>query len=104
MPEAHLDKTLSNSSRRNLTKTLDLSTNAASSPVEHLDIGTWVRQHFRGKTRKAVLIKMEIPESPADRLDVLRSLNRMNINHLSLFPDLGGSAEYYNLRLAIPGY
>lgn len=69
-----------------------------------VDIGMWVRQHFRGETRKAVLIKMVIPELSGNRLDVLRSLNRMNINHLSLFPDLGGSAEYCNLRLAIPGY
>jgi len=69
-----------------------------------VDIGTWVRRHFRRETRKAVLIKMVIPELRGDRLDVLRSLNRMNINHLSLFPDLGGSAEYCNLRLSIPGY
>jgi len=69
-----------------------------------VDIGTWVRQHFRGQTKKRVLIKMTIPESGEDRLDVLRSLNRMNINHLSLFPDMLGSAEYCNLRLAIPGY
>jgi hypothetical protein len=69
-----------------------------------VDIGKWVRHHFRGETRKAVLIKILVPESGADRLNVLRSLNRMNINHLSLFPDVGGSAEYCNLRLAIPGY
>jgi hypothetical protein len=69
-----------------------------------IDVGTWVRQQFQGETRKAVLVKMVIPESGTDRCDVLRSLSRMNINHLSLFPDLRGSAQYCNLRLAIPGY
>ncbi len=69
-----------------------------------VDMGTWVRRYFNGEARRPVLIKLVIPESRGDRLDVLRSLNRMNINHLSLFPDLGGSAEYCNLSLAIPGY
>ena len=69
-----------------------------------IDIATWVRRNFRGETHKAVLVKLLIPERDKDRLDVLRALNRMNINHLSLFPDVGGSAEYCNQRLAIPGY
>lgn len=69
-----------------------------------VDIGRWVSRQFQGETRKAALVKMVIPESGTDRLDVLRSLKRMNINHLSLFPDVGGSALYCNLRLALPGY
>ena len=69
-----------------------------------VDIRSWVRKYFRGETKKAVLIKLVIPESSTDRLDVLRSLNRMNINHLSLFPDVSGSAEFCNHKLSISGY
>jgi hypothetical protein len=48
------------------------------------------------------LIKFILPRS--ERQKALRALNRMNINHLSLFPDLTGSAQYCNLTLDIDGY
>ena len=60
-----------------------------------VSVEKWVAQHFAGST-KPVLLRIEIPES--DRLSCLRGLDRMNINHLSLFPDLTGAARYVNLR------
>jgi len=60
-------------------------------PVER-----WVAQAFEGINRP-VLVRIEIPDS--DRKACLRGLNRMNINHLSLFPDLIGASRYTNLRL-----
>jgi hypothetical protein len=69
-----------------------------------VDIEKWVKTHFRGDKEKRVLVKVVIPEKKGDRLDVLRALNRMNINHKSLFPDIGGSAEFCNMRLSITGY
>jgi hypothetical protein len=45
-----------------------------------------------------------LPLPEAGRVDCLRRLNRMNINHLSLFPDLLGSAEHCNRSLRIPNY
>jgi hypothetical protein len=45
----------------------------------------WVRTNFSGETGEATLLKLSIPE--LGRTECLRTLNRMNINHLSLFPD-----------------
>jgi hypothetical protein len=71
-----------------------------------LPLGTtveqWVRANFKGETTNAHLIKMTIPS--AGRADCLRTLNRMNINHLSLFPDLYGAGKHCNDSLEIPKY
>ena len=48
------------------------------------------------------LIRFEIPES--SRLTCLRRLNMMNINHMTLFPDLTGVSEYCNHGLKISDY
>jgi len=62
-------------------------------PVER-----WVEDTFKGSTTPA-LLRIEIPNS--DRVSCLRALSRMNINHLSLFPDLGGASRSTNLRLEL---
>ncbi len=56
----------------------------------------WVSRAFEGSS-EARLIRIEVPDS--DRLSCLQALNRMNINHLSLFPDLSGASRATNLRL-----
>ena len=56
----------------------------------------WVSQAFEGSTEPR-LIRIEVTD--ADRLSCLQALNRMNINHLSLFPDLSGASRATNLRL-----
>ncbi|MDT7832392.1 FRG domain-containing protein [Flavobacteriaceae bacterium S356] len=48
------------------------------------------------------LYEVKIPEK--DRSSCLKSLNRMNINHKSLFPDLLGASIYANLHLEIDKY
>jgi len=65
------------------------------------DIESWVKRNFPGFA-KHVLIKFLVPND--DREYCLRSLNRMNINHLTLFPDLYGSSVYCNLDLEIDNY
>lgn len=50
----------------------------------------------------APLIKLRIPNK--DRTDCLRFLNRMNINALTLFPDLLGASLYCNTDLLIKNY
>jgi len=67
-----------------------------------IDLETWVRQNFKGETREYQLIKILLPRR--DRLGALRSLNRMNINHLSLFPDLLGASQFCNADLLIDEY
>jgi hypothetical protein len=63
-----------------------------------MPIEQWVSKAFEGST-ETVLIRIELPN--ADRLNCLQALNRMNINHLSLFPDLTGASRSTNLRLEI---
>lgn len=66
------------------------------------DIEGWVKNNFDGKDNKVRLWKINIPES--ERLIVLRSLNRMNINHLTLFPDLYGAGKFVNVDLEVDKY
>jgi len=63
-----------------------------------ISIEEWVSKEFRGSPAN-VLLKIEIPDR--DRLTCLRTLERMNINHLSLFPDLSGASRYTNLKLEL---
>lgn len=64
-------------------------------------IEEWIQSNFR-KSEFGVLIHLRIPDE--DRLNCLRTLNRMNINHTTLFPDLYGAAEHCNKALRIHGY
>lgn len=61
-------------------------------------IEQWVAREFEGSS-SVVLLRIEIPDT--DRLTCLRALNRMNINHLSLFPDLTGASRATNLKLEL---
>lgn len=48
------------------------------------------------------LLKILVPDEA--RAVCLRTLNRMNINPLSLFPDLGGASRYCNLFSEVENY
>jgi hypothetical protein len=66
-----------------------------------LDIEDWVRANFAGR-QDMIMPKILIPDSVRD--EGLRLLNRMNINHLTLFPDLDGAAKFCNLNNKINSY
>jgi hypothetical protein len=55
----------------------------------------------RGKSG-VYLYKIIIPDIL--RAEILRALNRMNINHLSLFPDLVGASQFCNLKAEVTDY
>jgi len=65
-------------------------------------LDAWVRENFKDEKKWIRLLKITIPNS--DRELALRTLNRMNINHLSLFPDLYGASKYANIDLLIDKY
>lgn len=63
-----------------------------------VSVEQWVTKVFEG-TFASVLVRIEIPNT--DRIRCLRSLHRMNLNHLSLFPDLLGASVSANLKLEL---
>ncbi len=69
---------------------------------DNVPIERWVRTNFKETAGGAKLIRMSIPSTERDT--AMKNLNRMNINHLSLFPDLDGAAKYCNFELAIKNY
>src|SRR5690554_1537937 len=62
----------------------------------------WVQQYAPASQKRGTLLKILIPRSEATK--ALLSLNRMNINHSSLFPDLYGACNHSNMSLAIENY
>lgn len=67
-----------------------------------IDMEEWIRINCNADYETHILIKILIPNSV--RQEILRSLNRMNINYLSLFPDLIGASKYCNMTLDDNGY
>ena len=61
----------------------------------------WIDLNHLGST-SAPLLKLIIPDK--ERTECLRTLNKMNINHITLFPDLYGSGQHCNKALQIDKY
>lgn len=62
----------------------------------------WLRDHPDPDDSGSILIKILVPDR--DRDSCLRNLNRMNINPLSLFPDVYGASKFCNLFSEIERY
>lgn len=67
-----------------------------------VDIESWVRRLPDEHVERPILVKVAIQDY--GREDCLRWLNRMNINPLTLYPDLFGACLYSNLKLEIDDY
>lgn len=67
-----------------------------------ITVDDWIRLNLKGQAEGLALIKVQIPNK--GREECLKALNRMNINHLSLFPDLLGAAVHCNTALEIKKY
>ncbi len=70
---------------------------SAGTPLEG-----WVAHHWSGENMAMPLIRLLIPDS--GRLNCLRTLNKMNINYLTLFPDLHGASSHANTVNRISNY
>lgn len=57
-----------------------------------------IAHEFAG-VKRAILKKIYLPNT--ERIDVLRGLEQMNINHLTLFPDLSGASNYANMQFEL---
>jgi FRG domain len=67
----------------------------------NIDIEQWITEYSKDD-KYWNLIKIVIPTT--NSRDCLRYLNRMNINHSTLFPDLFGASHFCNMDLQIPKY
>lgn len=67
-----------------------------------MDIEAWSKKIFENDGQYWRLIKVTCPSK--ERNECLRAMNRMNICHLSLFPDLDGASRYCNMHLGIEKY
>lgn len=68
-----------------------------------VDIEQWVRENFSVVSKaKVVLLKLTLPNT--ERTAILKALNRININHLTLFPDLSRTSKFSNMMLEIKKY
>jgi hypothetical protein len=67
-----------------------------------MNVEDWVRARFKGASTDQIIRRLLIPN--VDRADCLKVLNRMNINHLTLFPDLYGASRFCNLYAEIEKY
>ena len=65
-----------------------------------MSLDEWVENEC-AKSTVYELIKISIPDEERD--ECLRMLDRMNINHLSLFPDVYGASHHCNMALQISG-
>lgn len=69
---------------------------------DEIDLESWIKNNYNGENNEYVLIKILVPNINRD--ECLKTLNRMNINHLTLFPDLYGASKYCNLFGEIEKY
>lgn len=68
----------------------------------NIDLESWVKSFAPDDEKSLTLLKLNIPKMGLQ--DCLRYLNRMNINHSTLFPDLTGASSYCNRHLEILRY
>lgn len=69
---------------------------------ENTDLEEWVKRSYSKNFNGTILLKLKVPNK--GRFPCLSSLNRMNINHHSLFPDMNGVCSFINAVNESPGH
>jgi hypothetical protein len=69
---------------------------------QNVEIESWIRQLNYPNKNKFLLLKLYVENKSREK--ILKQLNWMNINYLSLFPDVYGAALHTNLQIEISGY
>lgn len=67
-----------------------------------IDIENWLMENISNQEKRWVLIKILVPDKSRDM--VLKSLERMAISSIEMFPDIIGSCDYCNMSLEIKNY
>jgi len=67
-----------------------------------VDIESWVKKNISSKQTKWVLIKILIQNTSREK--ILKSLDRMAVSPLELFPDIEGACRYCNHSIEIDDY
>jgi hypothetical protein len=65
-------------------------------------IEDWLIENYDETVKGVKMWKVIIPED--QRKNILQYLNRMNVNYLTLFPDLFGASKFVNIDLEIEDY
>ncbi len=64
---------------------------------DNMSVEEWVRKNTTHEHDRHILRKFLVPNR--DRQKILKALNKMRVNYLSLFPDFEGAAKYCNMAL-----
>ena len=72
--------------------------------IDYIDIEKIIEGNEYADRNVPWLIKLEIIDSEENREEFLRRLSAMNINHMSLFPEIEGAAEFCNTGLKFYEY
>lgn len=72
--------------------------------IDDIDIERIVKNNKYSGCNGPWLIKIRIKDIKKNREEFLRRLNAMNINHISLFPEIKGAAEFSNIGLEFDEY
>jgi len=67
----------------------------------NMDLMKWINKYSK-KEHKMSLMKITVPSKDSE--NCLKYLNRMNINHSTLFPDLYGASIFCNSKLRVENY
>jgi len=68
------------------------------------DIKTLIKKCYNKRPNEDRIILFELLIPNSERETCLKALNRMNINHLTLFPDLYGASKFCNMSFEVEKY